>query len=41
MASSSIVPAFCYLTNIDVHMLAAILEIFGSFHLPRQNFHLV
>lgn len=40
MNSSSIVPTFCYLTNIDVHMLAAILEIFGLLHLPRQNFRL-
>ena len=31
MASSSIVPTFCYLRNIDVHTLAAILEILGCF----------
>lgn len=38
MASSSIVPAFCYLTNIDVHMLAAVLEILGCFIYQDRTF---
>lgn len=32
MASSFIVPTFCYPTNIDVRMLPTILEIFGLLH---------
>lgn len=38
MASSSIAPAFCYLTNTDVHMLAAVLQILGCFIYQDRTF---
>lgn len=38
MASSSIVPTFCYLRNVDVHTLAAILVIWGCFIYQDRTF---
>lgn len=38
MASSSIVPTFCYLTNTDVHTLAAVLEILDCFIYQDRTF---
>lgn len=38
MASSSIVPTFCYLKNIDIPTPAAILEIWGCFIYQDRTF---